>query len=339
MGLFSTGASNEAENQAWLANLKATRPDAYAAYMRYLQLNTARQNDPMEGGSATRTGRRRAREQMGYSEQAFQEARQNLLTNYPEVMQYASTHGQYTGGLGQGGDALVAAIALPVAASYAAGAGAGAGAGTGTNAALPSTGMVGTGELSAAEAAQWGVGAGAGTGGGVGTTSAGGGLWSSLAGQNGSNIPSWIGLAGNLWAANRGGGNPGAAADPFASQRPMYQEMLRNLMTDPSSFQDTPMFQTALDTGTEAVNRGAGAKGTLNSGARLAELEKFGVGLSNQNFFDYLTSLGTLSGATSGSPGAAAQINYESGQARTGNYLDALANLTQLGMTFSGYGS
>ena len=300
MGLFSTGASNEAENQAWLANLKATRPDAYAAYMRYLQLNTARQNDPMEGGSATRAGRRRAREQMGYSEQAFQEARQNLLTNYPEVMQYASTHGQYTGGLGQGGDALVAAIALPVAASYA---------------------------------------AGAGTGGGVGTTSAGGGLWSSLAGQNGSNIPSWIGLAGNLWAANRGGGNPGAAADPFASQRPMYQEMLRNLMTDPSSFQDTPMFQTALDTGTEAVNRGAGAKGTLNSGARLAELEKFGVGLSNQNFFDYLTSLGTLSGATSGSPGAAAQINYESGQARTGNYLDALANLTQLGMTFSGYGS
>jgi hypothetical protein len=165
MGLFSTSASNEAENQAWLANLKATRPDAYAAYKRYLDLTIASQNVPDEGGSATRAARRRMRQQLGYSEQALEEARQNVLTKYPDVAKYASEHAQFTGGLGQGADIIAAAALMLGGGAALAGGEAGAaagGAGTGTAAGGAAGGAAATGGAGTTVGTTAGTGAAAG---------------------------------------------------------------------------------------------------------------------------------------------------------------------------------
>ena len=337
MDIFTTNTSNEAANQAWLANLKATRPDAYAAYMRLLQLTTAKFNDPDEGGSATRSARLRMRQQIGYSEQALEEARQNIETNYPEVAEYSRSHGQSTGGLGQGGDELVAAVALPAAAAYmaptVAGTEAGAGAGVGAEAGTGLTETsLGTG-VELGTTPTWESVYGAGSEPGASS------LLGSLVGSGGSNIPAWLGLFGNIWAANQmGGGENAEAADPFASQRPYYQEMLRNLLENPASFQETPMFQTALETGAQAIDRSASARGLLGSGARLAELEKYGVGLANQNFMQYLNALTPLTGATTGSPAAAAGLGQEAQINQTNAYLQALRSASPLLMQFATWG-
>jgi hypothetical protein len=315
--------------------------------MRVLALETAKINDPNDGGSATRVARLRQRQAIGYSPEALEEARTSFSQNYQDVIKYMQTNlvGQSYGGLGQGGDELVAAVALPAAAAYFApaaagtegaavgGATAGAGAG-GANAALPATGMVGTGTVGGAEGAAWGVGAG-GAGTGASTTSAS--LLGGLLGQGGSNIPAWLGLFGNLWAANQGGDGAAEAADPFASQRPQYQQMLSELMTNPAAFQNTPMFQNALETGTEAVNRGAARSGLLGSGNRLAELQTFGTGLANQNFFQYLNALMPLSGATTGSPAAASNALQTQSQNQSTNYANMLANLAPLLMQYTSY--
>jgi hypothetical protein len=128
-------------------------------------------------------------------------------------------------------------------------------------------------------------------------------------GSNGQNIPALLTLINGLTQSGSGasGANAAAASDPFAAQRPAYQAMLRNLLQNPQAFMDTPMIQNQLNMGSEAVNRSAGARGLLNSGNRLAELTQFGQKVGSSGFMDYANLLGTLSGATTGSPAAAGQ--------------------------------
>jgi hypothetical protein len=111
--------------------------------------------------------------------------------------------------------------------------------------------------------------------------------------------------------SNKGGpANQGAAAaaDPFASQRPQYQQQLSSLMADPSSVSKLPGYQFQLDQGVQAVDRAAGAKGMLGSGNRLAELMHYGQGLASDFYGKQVSTLSQLSGANIGSPAAAAGI-------------------------------
>jgi hypothetical protein len=98
------------------------------------------------------------------------------------------------------------------------------------------------------------------------------------------------------------------------------------------------MFQTALETGAQAIDRSASARGLLGSGARLAELEKYGVGLANQNFMQYLNALTPLTGATTGSPAAAAGLGQEAQMNQTNAYLQALRSASPLLMQFATWG-
>lgn len=63
---------------------------------------------------------------------------------------------------------------------------------------------------------------------------------------------------------------------------PMYQNKLRDLMNNPGSFQGTPGFKFALDTGLDAVNRSNSA--SRGSGNALAALTKYGTGLAAQDY-------------------------------------------------------
>jgi len=96
-------------------------------------------------------------------------------------------------------------------------------------------------------------------------------------------------------------------ADPFASQRPQYQNMLSQLLTSPTSSSAYNALNTSgMNLGLSAVNRGAATSGMLNAGNRLTSLMNYGSNLGAGNYFNLANLLSNL--AMSGSsPGAAAQ--------------------------------
>lgn len=134
-----------------------------------------------------------------------------------------------------------------------------------------------------------------------------------VGGVNAQNMSDWASMAGQTAAG---------LADPFAEQRPQYQQQLSKLMSDPGSLATSPLYKFALDQGLEAVNRTAGAKGLLGSGNRLTDLTKFGTGLAGENFFKMAPILSRLAGADTSSP-AAAGTAYAYGQ---GKAMDAFSN-------------
>jgi len=100
-----------------------------------------------------------------------------------------------------------------------------------------------------------------------------------------------------------------AAADPFSTQRPQYQQMLQGLLTDPTSFKADPGYQFALGQGQEAGLRSANKiYGTQRAGAIPIELAKYTEGYAAQNYDNRINQLLTLSGANTGSPGTAGLI-------------------------------
>jgi hypothetical protein len=103
--------------------------------------------------------------------------------------------------------------------------------------------------------------------------------------------------------------NAAALADPFATQRPQYQQMLQGLLTDPNSFKKDPGYQFALSEGQQGIERQANALyGGGGAGALLPELAKYTEGYAAQNYDQRINQLMTLSGATTGSPGTAGQL-------------------------------
>jgi hypothetical protein len=84
-----------------------------------------------------------------------------------------------------------------------------------------------------------------------------------------------------------------------------------------NAFQAGPGYQFALDQGTQAALRGSSAAGMLNSGNTLTELQKYGTGLANQEYNNWLSNLSGASGQG---------LSAASGQ---GGALSGLANLYQ----------
>lgn len=73
-----------------------------------------------------------------------------------------------------------------------------------------------------------------------------------------------------------------------------YSNKLKALLEDPASFQKTPGFQFALDTGLGALQRSNSKM--RGSGNALAALTQYGTGLANQEYGSQLDRLGNLSG-------------------------------------------
>lgn len=73
-----------------------------------------------------------------------------------------------------------------------------------------------------------------------------------------------------------------------------YQNQLNALLTDPTKIQQTPGYQFAVDQGNQAINRSAAAKGQLNSGGVLAELQKYGQGMASQEYGGQVNRLAEL---------------------------------------------
>jgi len=90
------------------------------------------------------------------------------------------------------------------------------------------------------------------------------------------------------------------AADEYAAANPTggyeYQ-----------GFQETPGYQFAFDEGQRAIDTSAAASGNLFSGGTLKAQQRFGTGLANQEYNNYLNRL--TGGAASGQAAAANQAN------------------------------
>jgi hypothetical protein len=128
-----------------------------------------------------------------------------------------------------------------------------------------------------------------------------------------------MGGAGGVGGAAGGGGAGGggdasatfaaaaAAADPFASQRGQYQNSLAQLMQGNFTPSD-PSYKFRVDQGQQALERSAAAKGFLGSGNILQELQKYGQDMGSQEYQNQYNRLLPLTGATTGSSGAAGSI-------------------------------
>lgn len=114
-------------------------------------------------------------------------------------------------------------------------------------------------------------------------------------------------------AVGGGGGSSGAqqaasAADPFASQRGQYQQMLSKLINDPSSITSNPGYQFGLDQSNKAIEGSAAANGMVNSGNVLQALSTNSQNYAAQQLTNQELLLAQLAGANIGSPGEAGSI-------------------------------
>lgn len=127
-----------------------------------------------------------------------------------------------------------------------------------------------------------------------------------------------------------------ALADPFASQRGQYQTDLSNLYADPSSVQNTPGYQFALQQGLGATANRDNNKFGLGAGSTSVDMQNYAQGLASQTYNSTVGQLEQLSGANTASPGTAATA-YASGMnasalAQTGA-MGALSPLFQAAAT------
>ena len=102
-----------------------------------------------------------------------------------------------------------------------------------------------------------------------------------------------------------------------------YANKLKGYLTDPNSFQSSPGFQFALNTGLDGVSRQLAAKGMSDSGNALAELTKYGTGLASQEYGNTLDRLGKFSGQ---------EQQYDLGLGQNANTATRNANEYDLGL-------
>lgn len=139
---------------------------------------------------------------------------------------------------------------------------------------------------------------------------------------------------GNIVSSIFGGGGGGASApptpplsqyDPFTavggtgatvgteSGRQYAANQLYDLIKDPSKALSQPGYQQTLQQGMAAQQAAGAASGTLQSGGQTAALQGYGQNVFNQYYNQLYNQLGTLSGATTQTPGQTSQAQY-SGQ-------------------------
>jgi hypothetical protein len=150
----------------------------------------------------------------------------------------------------------------------------------------------------------------------------GGGFLNSLLGLLGLGHNAFGDGLGTANGAIDAGNRAAALADPWGAsgRRGEFNKILspeyvmQLLSQDPKAVLNNPAYQFDLQQGTNAINMGDAAQGTLRSGNRGYELQAFGQGLASkygQQMFDNnlksLGMLGGLAGVNSSSPTAASK--------------------------------
>lgn len=80
-----------------------------------------------------------------------------------------------------------------------------------------------------------------------------------------------------------------------------------------STFQASPGYEFARGEGIRAIDQAASARGLLNSGGRLRELTRYGTGVANQEYNNWLSRLQGLAAAGQAASGTAASLAQQQG--------------------------
>jgi hypothetical protein len=116
-----------------------------------------------------------------------------------------------------------------------------------------------------------------------------------------------------------------ARFDPFFNTGTMAQNALAfnmGLGDRPEGyggFQTSPGFQFAFDQGMNAVQGSVAGRQGLNSGAAMQELNRFGQGIANQEFGNYLQRLAGLASSGQSAAGSQANISQNAASQMAGN--------------------
>lgn len=98
----------------------------------------------------------------------------------------------------------------------------------------------------------------------------------------------------------------GLGASQTQKQNQSYMQ-LQQLMQDPGSFLQNPLFQSSLDTGLKGVSRQMGAQGYLGSGNEATALEQFGQSFASSQVLSQEQLLAGMSG-TGFNPASAVNV-------------------------------
>lgn len=115
-----------------------------------------------------------------------------------------------------------------------------------------------------------------------------------------------------------------------------YNDQLMQLMANPSTFLNNPLFTSTLATGTQAVNRSQAAQGFLGSGNQATALQQFGQSFASTQLTGQEQILASLSGAGNASSPSQAVGAATSAQGQSFNQLGSL--LASLGYSTKGLG-
>ena len=148
-----------------------------------------------------------------------------------------------------------------------------------------------------------------------------------------------------------GGGMTYAQFDPYGNigGRTNAANQLQNLVNNPSSAMSQPGYQQQLQQGTAAAQAAGAASGTLQSGQQAAALQNLGQTSFSSYYNNLFNQLGSLSGATTQTPGGAAsaysgastagnQLAYNMQQGQSANILGLGGYLSGLASNFGGSG-
>lgn len=116
-----------------------------------------------------------------------------------------------------------------------------------------------------------------------------------------------------------------AAADPFGSQRPQYQQMLSDLMTGKKPYEETAGARFATQTGLDAQSAQMASRGLSSSGAEKAALTKYATGVASQDYNTHMANLMQMAGTGAGSTGTAGSLLSNSSDANQ-NALDTFGS-------------
>lgn len=115
-------------------------------------------------------------------------------------------------------------------------------------------------------------------------------------------------------------------AQNTASEQSYYNNLLQQLIANPSSVSSLPGYQFQLSQGSAAVAAGMGAQGFAGSGNEAAALTQFGQGLASSFYGQQTSLLASLSGVTAASSPASDVSAATGAETATSSTLSGLLN-------------
>ena len=115
-----------------------------------------------------------------------------------------------------------------------------------------------------------------------------------------------------------------AGKDPLRKERKEIAGMTMELLRDPGSFYNSPLYQAAFGQGTQATLRGFASQGYIGSGNMATGLQQFGQSMGYDMFMEYEKMLAQMAGFSDFQPRNQGLEGYANAR---GGMQDALGQL------------